>query len=177
VTDYDYWLKHDKWNSEQAALIFNDKDQRLCGKQIKFPVGDNDFSGVKPNAWQWKVLEYYFIFEKADWKKYVDTKSDYYFYFRHPIEASPSQFFALAEDKQLKLPAELLNKWDQIKTATGWMESPTVPQLEGQPESNSISPALTTFQKLIHEFGDSDDYTKYGADVQQQRKRPGNHTC
>jgi hypothetical protein len=114
MTDYDYWLNHDKWNSEQAALIFNDKDQRLCGKQIKFPAGDNNFSGVKPNAWQWKVLEYYFIFEKADWEKYADTKSDCYFYFHHPREASPSDFISLAQDKQLDVPGELLRKFEKI---------------------------------------------------------------
>jgi len=106
MTDfYDYWFKLDKTNSEQAAFVFNRKDPRLYDKRINFPAKENDFSRVKPNTWQWDVLETYYIFETADWGKYIDD--DPYLWFRSPKEASPSQFYSLALDKGIPIP-ELL---------------------------------------------------------------------
>jgi len=113
MTDfYYYWLTLGKSNSEQAAFIFNCKDPRLYDTKIKFPVKNNDFSGVKPNTWQWDVLETYFIFESAvtaDWEKCFDIEADYYFWFRHPRETSPSHFYSLAQDKGISIPALLEN--------------------------------------------------------------------
>ena len=101
---YDYWLKQSKWNSKQAALLFNDKDPRIDKDQIKFPVENDDFSGAKQGTWQWETIEDYFLFETADWEKYRgDWPEDPYFWFHSPKEASPLAFIYVAFDIGIKM--------------------------------------------------------------------------
>ena len=112
MTDFfDHYLKRGKWDSKQAALIFNRKDPRLHEKKIVFPADDNDYSRVKPDTWQWKALDYYYIFETAgrsDWERCGADLSSPYFWFHTYKEASPSVFITLAQDKLLEIPEELL---------------------------------------------------------------------
>ena len=94
MTDfYDHYLKRGEWDSKQAALIFNDKDPRVHEKTITFPADDNDYSRVKPDTWQWKALDYYFIFETADrsdWKRCGADVSSPNFWFHTYKTAHPS---------------------------------------------------------------------------------------
>jgi len=111
---YDHFLKRGKWDSRQAALIFNGKDPRLYERKISFPAKDNDYSRVKLNTWQWKAIDYYHIFETAeqsDWERCGADVSNPNFWFHTYKTASPRVFITLAKDKQLELPSELLEKW------------------------------------------------------------------
>ena len=113
---FDYWIDIGKWNSQQAALICNSKDPRHCKRPIKFPPGDsNDYTGFKLNTWQQEVLENYYVFENADWRKYIDEMSDFYFYFRHPKEAWYGHFLDITVNKKLKLPTALSDEWVKLK--------------------------------------------------------------
>lgn len=114
MTDlYDDWLRFDKWNTKQAAFIFNGKDPSLNGDEVKFPDEIEDNYKLNKKEWQRKVCLYYHTFEVAEWRKYIDESLDPYLYFRHPKEASPCYFFSIAKDKQLELPPELLEKWEK----------------------------------------------------------------
>ena len=115
---FDYWISIREWDSEGAALICNSKDPRNYKRQIKFPPGNsNDFSGFKPSSWQWEVLEYYYIFENADWRNYIDEMSDPYLYFRHPKKAWYGHFLAIAKNKGLKLPPALVEHWLSLNSS------------------------------------------------------------
>jgi hypothetical protein len=108
---FGYWLNRGNWDSKNAALILNCKDPRVWEKKIAFPSDINDFSRVKPDTWQWKVIEYYSIFESttsADWEKHGADIDHPYFWFRTYKEARPRVFISLALDKRLEIPDELL---------------------------------------------------------------------
>ena len=96
MTDfYDYWVKLGKWDSEQAALLFNGKDPSKFGRLVKFPEDIADGHRMNRKEWQREVYRIYSILERADdsdWRRYVDTVSDVYFHFNSPKEASPSAF-------------------------------------------------------------------------------------
>ncbi len=103
---YDYWLKLNKWNSEQAALLCNGRDPRIDKNRVTFPIENDDFSGVKPGTWQWETLEDYFVFEVDDWLIYVEDRPGL------PKEASPLDFLYRAIHKGIKMPKEMRAMYD-----------------------------------------------------------------
>ncbi len=104
---YDYWLKLSKWNSEQAALLFNGKDPRIDKNRVTFPTENDDFSGVKPGTWQWEALEYYFLFEAGDWEGCIGGGTG------SPKEASPFEFIHMAMQRGINIPKELYEAYGE----------------------------------------------------------------
>ena len=104
---YNYWVKRSKWNSEQAALLFNSKDPRIDKNRVTFPIENDDFSGVTPGTWQWEALEDYFVFETGDWEGYSGGGPG------SPKEASPIELIRMAMQSGIKIPKELYDTFGE----------------------------------------------------------------
>ena len=149
---YDSWFKRGKSNSEEAAFIFNCKDPRLDNSKFKFPAKDNDYSGVKPDTWEWEVLETYYIFESAvtaDWEQCFDIEADFNFWFRHPKKTSPSHFYCLALNKGIQIPVPLKDAYlrftllvSVVALASSAMQTSPAPH-----ESRDIHTRITTLDR------------------------------
>ena len=77
MTDfYDFWFRLDKWNSDQAAFIFNGADPNIFGERVKFSINVEENYKVHSAEWQRKIFQDYYIIENADWGKYIDEPAD-----------------------------------------------------------------------------------------------------
>ena len=122
---YEFWLKIGRWNTEQAALLFNGMDPSKRGRFVKFPQNIADGHRLNNKEWMREVYRTFAVLEFADnsdWRKFVDISSYDDFYFNRPKKASPSAFISLASYKGIRIPDELndaylkqLNSIDEVE--------------------------------------------------------------
>jgi hypothetical protein len=99
-----------KWNTEQSAILFRDQDPSEVIRLLRFPERVEEGHRLNRKAWQREIYQTYSILEFADatdWRRYVDTDADVYFFYNHPKKASPAVFMSLANYLGINIPEKL----------------------------------------------------------------------
>jgi len=161
----DYWLAVDEWTFEEAALIFNSKDPDKYREQVNFSV---DINRYKNSKWKLKVYHTHKIFKKVDWQKYAGEDPSSFTSYSEKV--NHNLYFAIAADKQLKLPDALVAKWKEKQARSNSQKAASdVCAGNEQSLSSEMIKTLRPLIEVVESFANSEDFAKYGKDIQQQK--------